>query len=204
MPVFVSELRNRDEGGREQRTGSAWKVTPDDSASLTVQKPLRGDNDMKTNLVRILALSAIAAAVGSAQVNETQANARRVGDGVAIVGIWDVAVTVVNCQTGVVLRNVRSVQMYQADGAFSETTSLGTRGGSIGSWVHQQGQNYSANYFFFRYNPDGSFASIAKAANTITVSPDSNEFSVTAMIQDYDANNNLLSTGCVTQTAKKL
>ena len=124
-----------------------------------------------------------------------QANAHRVGEGAAIVGIWDVAVTVVNCQTGAVLRNVRSVQMYQADGAFSETTSLGTRGSSIGYWVHQEGQNYSANYFFFRYNPDGSFASIAKAANTITVSPDSNQFSVTATIQDYDANNNLLSTG---------
>ena len=160
---------------------------------------------MKTHLVRILALSAIAAAVGSAQqVDTTQANARRIGEGVPIVGIWDVAVTVVNCQSGLVLRNVRSVQMYQADGAFSETTSLGTRGGSIGSWVHQQGQTYSASYFFFRYNPDGTFASIAKAANTITVSPDSNQFSVTATIQDYDANNNLISTGCVTQTAKRL
>jgi hypothetical protein len=59
-------------------------------------------------------------------------------------------------------------------------------------------------YFFFRYNPDGSFASIAKAVNAITVSPDGSEFSVTATIQDYDANNSLLSTGCVTQTAKRL
>jgi hypothetical protein len=67
-----------------------------------------------------------------------------------------------------------------------------------------EGENYGANYFFFRYNPDGSFASKAKAANTITVSSDGSEFSVTATIQDYDANNNLLSIGCVTQTAKRL
>jgi hypothetical protein len=160
---------------------------------------------MKTNLVRILALSALAAAVGSAQqVNESQANARRAVEGAPIVGIWNVAVTVVNCQTGTVLRNVHSVQMYQPDGAFSETTSIGTRGSSIGSWSHQQGQVYGANYFFFRYNSDGSFASFAKAINTITLSPDSSQFSVTATIQDYDANNNLLSTGCVTQTGNRL
>jgi hypothetical protein len=160
---------------------------------------------MKTNFVRILVLSAIAVAVGSAQQADTApANAHRGNGGGAIVGIWDVAVTVVNCQSGAVLRNVRSVQMYQPDGAFSETTSLGTRGSSVGYWFHQEAQNYGANYFFFRYNPDGSFASIAKAANTITVGADGNQFSVTATIQDYDANNNLISTGCVTQTAKRL
>ena len=160
---------------------------------------------MKTNLVRILALSAIAVAVGSAQqVDETQANARRGGQGPTIVGIWDVAVTVLNCQTGAVLRNVHSVQMYQPDGAFSETTGLGTRGSSIGYWFLEEGQNYGARYYFFRYNSDGTFASIAKAANTITLSTDGSQFSVTATIQDYDANNNLLSTGCVTQTAKRL
>ena len=94
--------------------------------------------------------------------------------------------------------------MYQPDGAFSETTSIGTRGSSIGYWTHDQAQAYTANYFFFRYNPDGSFASIAKAANNITLSADGSEFSVTATIQDYDANGNLLSTGCVTQTAKRI
>ena len=112
--------------------------------------------------------------------------------------------TVVDCQTGALIRNVHSVQMYQPDGAFSETTNTGTRGSSIGYWYLEAGQIFGANYFFFRYNPDGSFASFAKAANAITLGPDGSEFSVTATIKDYDANNNLLSTGCVTQTAKRL
>jgi hypothetical protein len=160
---------------------------------------------MKTNLVRILAVSAIAAAAVSAQqVDAAQANAQRSAAGAHIVGVWDVAVTVVNCQTGALIRNVHSVQMFQPDGAFSETTSTGTRGSSIGYWYRQEGQIYGAAYFFFRYNPDGSFASFAKAANQITLSPDGTQFSVTATIQDYDANNSLLSTGCVTQTAKRL
>jgi hypothetical protein len=119
-------------------------------------------------------------------------------------GVWDVAVTVVDCQTGALIRNVHSVQMYQSDGNFSETTNTGTRGSSVGYWYRQEGQIYGASYFFFRYNPDGSFASLARAANKITMSADASQFIVTATILDYDANNNLLSTGCVTQTAKRL
>ena len=160
---------------------------------------------MKTNLIRILALSAIAAAASSAQqVDKATANAHRSVAAAAIVGVWDVAVTVVDCQSGALIRNVHSVQMYQADGTFSETTNTGTRGSSIGYWYQQEGQIYGVAYFFFRYNPDGSFASFAKAANAVTLSLDSSQFSVTATIKDYDANNNLLSTGCVTQTAKRL
>ncbi len=160
---------------------------------------------MKTNLIRILALSAIAAAAASAQqVDAAEARAQKAGGGAAIVGMWGVAVTVVNCQTGALIRNVQSVQMYQPDGTFSETTSMGTRGSSVGYWYRQEGQIYGANYSFFRYNADGSFASIAKAANTITLSSDGNTFTVNATIQDYDANNSLLTTGCVTQTAKRL
>ena len=160
---------------------------------------------MKTNLIRIFALSALAAAAVSAQdVNTATANAQRSAPAAPIAGVWDVAVTVVNCQTGALIRNVRSVQMYQPDGAFSETTNTGTRGPSVGYWYRQEGQLYGANYFFFRYNADGSFASFAKAVNTITLNTDGSQFSVTATIQDYDANNTLLTTGCVTQTAKRL
>jgi hypothetical protein len=175
------------------------------SAGLPLQKQLEGDDDMKTNLFRILALSAIASAACLAQdADAASANAHRGGGRAAIAGIWDVAVTVVNCQTGATIRNVHSVQLYQPDGAFTETTSIGTRGSSVGYWFLEQGQNYGARYYFFRYNPDGTFASLAKAANTITLSSDGNEFNVTATIQDYDANNSLLSTGCVTQTGKRL
>ena len=160
---------------------------------------------MKTNLVRIFALSAIAAAASSAQqIDAAQPDARQAAGGASIVGVWNVAVTVVDCTTGALIRNVSSVQMYHPDGAFTETTSLGTRGSSIGYWYREDGQILGANYFFFRYNADGSFASFARAANTITLSPDGSQFNVTATIQDYDANNKLLSTGCVTQTAKRL
>ena len=159
---------------------------------------------MKTNWVRIFALAAMAAATSWAQQADTAPASLQRAAAAPIVGVWDVAVTVVNCQTGAVIRNVHSVQMYQTDGTFSETTNSGLRGSSVGYWYRQEGQIFGANYFFFRYNADGTFASFARAVNAITLSPDGSQFNVTATIQDYDANNTLLSTGCVTQTAKRL
>jgi len=160
---------------------------------------------MKTNLIRIFVLSAITAAACLAQqADAKQPNARQGGAVPAIAGMWNVAVTVVDCQSGSLIRNVRAMQMFHPDGTFSEITSLGTRGPSLGNWFREQGQTYGANYFFYRYNADGTFASIAKALNTITLSADATQFTVTATIQDYDANNNLISNGCVTQTAKKM
>ena len=75
---------------------------------------------MKTNLIRVLVLSALAATAAFAQPAEAaRTQAQRGSAPAPIVGIWDVAVTVVNCQTGASIRNVHSVQMYQPDGAFS-------------------------------------------------------------------------------------
>ena len=160
---------------------------------------------MKTNLLRIFALSAFAAAAASAQqIDTAAANPNRGAAAAAIVGVWDVAVTVVDCQTGALIRNVHAVQMYQPDGTFSETTNSGLRGSSIGYWFRQEGQIYGAVYFFFRYAADGTPTTFAKAANAITMTPDGSQFTVTATIKDYDANNNLVSTGCVTQVAKRL
>jgi hypothetical protein len=160
---------------------------------------------MKTNLIHVSMLAVIAAAGACAQQNESSTEkARQSASASALEGVWDVSVTVVDCQSGALIRNVTSVQMFTHDGAMMETTNTGTRGPSLGAWFHAYGQTYGAAYWFYRYNSDGSFASRATANNTITLSPDGSQFTVTATIRDFDANNNLISTGCVSQTAKKM
>ncbi|WP_109489222.1 hypothetical protein [Occallatibacter savannae] len=115
-------------------------------------------------------------------------------------GDWDVSVTVTNCQTGAPIRVVRSIQAYHHDGSFTETANSASRGISEGVWSPAGGQNYVARYWFFRYKADGTFASFASAHNTVSLGTDGH-FTATGTIQDYDANGNLLSTGCVVQTA---
>jgi hypothetical protein len=119
-------------------------------------------------------------------------------------GTWDVSVTVVNCQTGAPIRTVRSLQMFSHDGSFTETANTFLRGSSLGSWDRNGGQKFDATYWFFRYTSTGGFASIARALDSITLSQDGNTFTASGVIQDYNASNSLISTGCFTHAATRL
>jgi len=160
---------------------------------------------MKSNLMRVTILAAIAAAVASAQLPQPTLLGNFVGYGAAsLPGVWDINVTVVNCQSGALIRTVRSVMLIRTDGTLTETANTATRGMSQGVWYHAYGQTYGTAYWFFRYKPDGTFASFAQAANTVTLSDDGATLSATGTVQDFDANGNLLSNGCVTHSAKRL
>ena len=102
------------------------------------------------------------------------------------------------------VRTVRSLQMFNHDGSFTETANTFLRGSSVGSWAHAGGRTFGANYWFFRYKPDGTFASIAKALDMIELSQDGSQFSASGTIQDFDANNSPISIGCFTHSATRL
>jgi hypothetical protein len=119
-------------------------------------------------------------------------------------GTWDINVTVVNCQSGALIRTVRSLQMFSHDGSVTDTANTYLRGSGLGSWAHADANNYVANFWFFRYNPDGTFKSIAAGLNKYELSGDGSHFTVTGTITDYDATGNVISVGCVTQAARRL
>jgi len=121
-----------------------------------------------------------------------------------IQGTWDVNVTVVNCQSGAVIRTVRALQMFSHDGSFTETANTFLRGSSLGEWDHTTANGYTSTYWFFRYNPDGSFKSLAEGINKEQVSDDGTTFTATGSVTDFDAAGNIISTGCVTHAARRL
>ncbi len=149
---------------------------------------------MRTTILRIctIALALAATHVAFAQ------------DSNSIEGVWDVRVTVTNCQTGAVIRNVRAIQGFSHDGSFTETASTYLRGSSIGTWNHDGGENYSSTYWFFRYTPTGGFSSFASALNNEKLAEDGNHFTASGTIQDFDASGNLISTGCVMHAGTRL
>jgi hypothetical protein len=85
----------------------------------------------------------------------------------------------------------------------TETANTASRGISEGAWQHAGGQKFVATYWFFRYKTDGTFASFAKAVDNINLVSDG-KLTSTGLIKDYDANGNLLSTGCFVHTAYRL
>ena len=118
-------------------------------------------------------------------------------------GTWSLSVTVVNCQTGAPIRTVASLQQYRPDGSLTETANTASRGISEGVWGFASDDTVASAYWFYRYNPDGTFHSRASATNKITLG-EPGHFTAVGMVRDYDANGNLISTGCVTQTGTRL
>jgi hypothetical protein len=118
-------------------------------------------------------------------------------------GIWSVSVTVTNCQTGAPIRTVSSLQAFRHDGSMIETANTASRGISEGVWDYAWDRTVAALYWFYRYNPDGTFASRASVTDKIVLGSNG-KFTSSGLVVDYDANGNLLTTGCFTHTATRL
>lgn len=119
-------------------------------------------------------------------------------------GTWNLNVTVVNCQSGALIRNVNSLQMWGLDGSLTETANTATRGGSVGKWTHVDDNIYITQFWFYRYNPDGTFKSMAEGLNKVELSGDGTHFTASGIVTDYDATGNVLSVGCVKHAARRL
>src|ERR1700756_705886 len=120
-----------------------------------------------------------------------------------IEGVWSSNVTIRDCQKGDVIRSVRALNLFIQDGSFTETAVNVLRTPSVGTWRHIDGRTYASTFTFFRYNPDGTFASRAKVTRTIELSEDGGEFTSTGTVEDFDANNVLISRSCPTETATR-
>jgi len=118
-------------------------------------------------------------------------------------GVWSVSVTVTDCQTGAPIRTVASLQQFRPDGSMVETANTASRGISEGVWGYAGHRTVAAQYWFYRYNADGSFASRASITDKIVLGSEG-QFTSSGMVLDYDASGNLLDTGCFTHTARRL
>ena len=149
---------------------------------------------MKTTMIRICALL-IVSLVSLPALRAQQHT---------LEGVWNVSVTVTDCNTGAIIRTVHSLQAYHHDGTVAETANTALRGPSEGVWSAAGGGTYSDSFYFYRYTPTGTFASLAHGTDTITLGSDAGTYTSVGHVQDFDANGNLLSTGCVIHTAYRL
>ena len=149
---------------------------------------------MKTNMFRICAMLAIGVAA-SLQTLHAQQN--------TLEGVWNVRVTVTDCNTGELIRTVQSLQAFRHDGTMVEAANTASRGISEGVYNPDGARVYAARYWFFRYTSTGAFASIATITDSIQLGSDGH-FTSKGMVVDHDANGNLISTGCFIHTAFQL
>jgi hypothetical protein len=150
---------------------------------------------MKTTMFRICAMFAVGL-VASLQTVQAQQH--------TLEGVWNVSVTVTDCNTGAIIRTVHSLQAYHHDGTVNETANTASRGPSEGVWRAGRGDTYKDSFYFYRYTSTGTFASLAHGMDTITLSSDGGNYTSTGTVLDFDANGNLISTGCVLHAAYRL
>ena len=116
-------------------------------------------------------------------------------------GVWNVSVAVRNCDTGQVIRQFHALNLYIHDGSMTETAANFLRTPSVGTWRRVHDDTYTSMFEFFRYNPDGSFATLARVTRTIELNEDGGRFTSTGRVEDFNADSVRVAIGCSTETA---
>lgn len=123
-----------------------------------------------------------------------------------IEGVWESTVTIRNCQTGNPLAMFRAMEMFVHGGSLVDTNAAppSTRGPGFGRWQYVAGNQFTATFRFFLYNPDGSFAGVRRVSRVIELVGAGDDLISTVSIQVFDPNNNLISTACATEVARRV
>ena len=131
-------------------------------------------------------------------LQEEQAERSRQG----IVGAWRTAVTLRNCQTGLPVSPVgRGLITFHEGGTLSEF-NLGpgqNRSPGHGVWEERHGRHhYSGVFVINRYDATGVFIGTQKVRAAWELSTSGNGYTTNAATEIFDANYNLIATGCAT------
>jgi hypothetical protein len=120
-------------------------------------------------------------------------------------GTWFANVTNIDCQSSTPISTFRALYMFSHDGSYTSEAAFFApsprRSSGLGAWQHSQAHTYSAIFWFFRYNPDGSFFSTREVTQTIQLNGD--QFSSMDKVTEYDANDHVISTGCAVSIGKR-
>jgi hypothetical protein len=153
----------------------------------------------KGMLAAAIFLPLVGGATGQAATPEHPGQERR-----GIEGVWDVTITVVQCDTSKPLFSGRAILMFGEDGRLTSVTDNFLHSATLGTWRHLRGQSYTATDIFFVFNADGSLGGSQEVTREIELGTNANEYTATATFQIFNTSDQVISTGCATSTATRL
>lgn len=122
-------------------------------------------------------------------------------------GMWDERISVINCETSVPLNSFRATNQFSSGGSMTavNTTPPFLSGPTLGTWwpISRSGR-FGVKMRFFRYNPDGSFAGVQQLSRDIQIDSDGETLTGTVVVEVFDADDNLLQTGCALEEGMRL
>jgi hypothetical protein len=121
-------------------------------------------------------------------------------------GTWRTELTVTDCQTGEPTgATAQILEAYLPGGAVLQSSNTNVfRTPGYGIWKHTTERNFLVTFTFFRFNADGTPAGRSDITEQIELGEDANEFTATLVNKTFDANGNLITTTCPTETGQRL
>jgi hypothetical protein len=159
-----------------------------------------------TLLIAFAATSALPmpASIVSAQDVQDRQSWTSQGHERTIQGVWRTVVTPYDCQTGVLITSLPGLFTFNEGGTMSEYgirpgTSPALRSPGHGVWQREHGwQEYSFAFTYYRYNASGVFIGPQKITARLELGASGHEFATRSVIEVFDANDQLISSGCAT------
>ena len=156
-------------------------------------------------LVVITALTMAASMVSGQNIQDKQSSESSKARERTIEGVWRTVVTPRNCQTGEpVAPSFPGLFTFNEGGTMSEYgigpgSSPALRSPGHGVWEREHGwQDYSFAFTYYRYNASGVFIGSQKITAALELGASGDEFTTHSAIEVFDANHNLIGTGCAT------
>ena len=161
---------------------------------------------MKTRILKltsgsalmVLAALTVAFSLASAQTADENPSSAR-----TIRGVWRTMVTPVDCVTGNPLappfpglftfNQGGTMSDYGISPGQAQTPALRSPG--HGLW-HHEGGNFSFTFIFYRYDSTGLFIGSQQITAALVLGASGNDFTTSSTIEIFDANGNLIGTGC--------
>lgn len=115
-----------------------------------------------------------------------------------IVGLWDVQVTITDCDTGDILGGFPALHKYEMGGTGQvvPATNPARLSAHMMIWSHVEGNDYQMAIKFFRFDAAGNRIGWAVLNNEISIDDDAEEYFGLGISQTFNNDGVLLGEGC--------
>jgi hypothetical protein len=146
---------------------------------------------------------ALAILVGGAQtILSAQSPA---GGPTSIVGVWDVQVNLLNCNTGDLIASFPALHKYELGGTLQvvPSTNPAVLSAHVGVWKATSKDHYDMAFKMFRFDGAGNNIGWAVLRNDIAISKDATLYAGSGQATFYDLNGNPVGVSCPTFTGTR-
>jgi len=121
-----------------------------------------------------------------------------------LAGNWLLTVTRVNPPPGLAPTFLSLMTCFEDGNISEESNTTSIRSTGHGNWERTGHQQFTRSIVFFRFDATRNYLGIGRITATVTLSEDGSEFQGDAVVLNYDASGNLLTTLQSTEAGQRL